>query len=216
MRKAIKPCRRAFSFRFLPHDIIMLLLFPPGLLWFRPRIVYENESARRRIRGGALLISNHLGFFDPVYLHYLAWYRRQHFVCLKQFFDGPVWWLFKIFLCIPIDKNNVSVSTFKEIVEHLKSDELVTLFPEGSVEHSSGELAAFKSGMILMALQSKKPIIPVYIHRRKHFYNRLTMCVGEPIDPAALCGGRPTMKAINDAAAALKDKEATLSQLYKH
>lgn len=217
MRRPIEPCDKACSVRFLAHDIAKVLLALPGLLWFRPKIMYESDVARRKIRGGALVIANHLGFYDPVYLQYAIPYRRHHFVCLQKFFDGPLWWMFKAFLCIPIDKENVSIKTFKDIVAHLKCNELVSLFPEGQVEVADGQMSPFKSGMILMALQSQKPIVPVFIHKRSAFYRRLVMCIGEPIDPAALCGGaRPTMQEINRAAQVLQDKTTALSHLDDH
>ena len=213
MLKAIKPCEKTFALRFLVHDIFKIVLALPGLLWFRPKIIYENERAKKKIKGGALVIANHLGFFDPIYLQYCIWYRRHHFVCLEEFFKGCFGIMFKLFLCIPINKRNVSVAAFKEIVAHLKSNELVSIFPEGQVEKADGEMGAFKSGMILMAIQSKKPIVPVYIHKRAHFYNRLVMCVGEPVDTETLCGSRPDMKEINRAAKLLQEKETTLSLL---
>lgn len=213
MREPVRPCDKKIAFRFLGQDIVKCLTVLPGLIWFRTKIVYENDTARKRIRGGALVIANHSGFFDPVYLQFGIWYRRHHFVCIKKFFEGKLWWLFKLFLCIPIDKNNMNVQSFKDIVAHLKAGELVTMFPEGKVNDGSGEMASFKSGMVLMALQSKRPIVPVYIHRRKNPLHRLVICIGEPIDPAALCGEKPNMKQINEAAELLKNKETTLARL---
>ena len=213
MRKPIKPTSKTFSPVFLIHDFFKIILALPGLLWFRPKIVYETPAAKKKIRGGALVIANHIGFFDPVYLQYCIWYRRHHFVCLDDFFKGPLWWMFKAFLCIPINKKNISIKTFKGIVDHLKCDELVTLFPEGGIESKEGELDSFKSGMILMAVQSKKPIVPVYIRKRKNIFCRLTMCVGEPVKPDEMCGQRPNMKEINSAAVFLHEKEEKLSNL---
>ncbi|MGI6264434.1 MAG: lysophospholipid acyltransferase family protein [Acutalibacteraceae bacterium] len=212
MRRPVPPCDKAISPRYLFHDVAKAIAALPGLLWFRPRIVYESELAKKRIRGGALVIANHIGFFDPVYLQYAVWYRRHHFVCLQKFFDGPLWWMFKGFLCIPIDKDNVRVDTFRQIVGHLQSGEMVTLFPEGQVNDGSGQLASFKAGMVLMALQSQKPIVPVYIHKRRRFYHRLVMGIGEPVDPAA-AGEKLTMRQINEAARRLQEKEIALSRL---
>ena len=213
MRKPIKPTAKTFSFSFIIHDIFKIILALPGLLWFRPKIIYESPAAKKKIRGGALVIANHIGFFDPVYLQYCIWYRRHHFVCLDDFFKGPLWWMFKAFLCIPINKKNISIKTFKDIVEHLKCNELVTLFPEGGIESTKGELSSFKSGMILMAVQSGKPVLPVYIKKRNNILRRLTMCVGEPVEPRVMCGERPNMKDINSAAAFLREREEKLSSL---
>ena len=35
-----------------------------------------------------------------------------------------------------------------------------------------------------IAFAIEKPIVPVFIHKRKGVHRRLVMCIGEPIDPA--------------------------------
>ena len=108
---------KLFSPRYLVHDFIKATAAIPGLIWMRPRWIFETKAARKRIRGGALLIANHYGFFDPVYLMFAVWYRRHHFICGKEFFESRFRWLFKQFLCIPIDR--ASCTDFKL----LKSDQ---------------------------------------------------------------------------------------------
>ncbi|MDD7394040.1 MAG: hypothetical protein PUG24_06570, partial [Eubacteriales bacterium] len=90
-----------FSIRYLFYDFVKITAAIPGLICFRPKLVYENKKAKKKIRGGAMIVSNHVGFRDPVYLQFAVWYRRQHFVCLKKLFEGRAALLFKGFLCIP-------------------------------------------------------------------------------------------------------------------
>ena len=202
-----------FSKRYIVYDFIRIFGLLPGIIWFRPKFVYESKAAKKRIRGGALVISNHLGFYDPVYLFFAIWYRRQHFVCKKEFFEGKSKTLFKWFCCIPIDTQNPGVKSFKEIVSHLKLNKVVTIFPEGHVNDGSGQMDQFKSGMVLMALQSGKPIVPVYVKEKKHFYNRLVFVIGEPVNVASDDGGRPDLKRIEEITRALRGKEDELAAL---
>lgn len=202
--------KRKFSLLFIPHDIIKIILGIPGLIWHRPKLYYENKKSREHIKGGAIIISNHLGFYDPIYIQYAVWYRRHHFICLQKFFNSKLSWLFKCFLCIPIDKENFSMNSFHNIVDHLENDELVSMFPEGKVNDGSGEMATFKSGVILMALKSKKPIIPLYINEKKHWYERIRMIIGEPI---ILDNSISSFSSVNSAINIVKEKEDKLKTI---
>ncbi len=210
MKKASRPL---FSFQYLFYDFVKVTSALPGLLWFRPKWVYESPAARRRIRGGAILIANHQRFFDPIYLMIAVWYRRHRFVCSKELYNSGGGWFFRHFLCIPVDRENFSMSTLRQIVGEIKAGSLVSMFPEGHISLSGGQLDAFKSGMVLMALQGNAPIVPIYIRRGKHFYNRLRIAVGESVDVAAQYGPRPSMAQIEEAAAQLQRKEEELKKL---
>ena len=202
-----------FAARYFFYDFTKLTAALPGLIFFRPKVLYASEAAKKRIKGGALLISNHTAVFDPIYLQIAVWYRRHHFVCLKEFFESRGGWFFKAFLCIPIDRENFNISSFREITDHLRRGELVSMFPEGHINEETEGVAAFKSGMVLMAMRSGVPIVPVYVRRWDGFPHRLTMAVGETIDIAALCGGRPTMSRIDEISALLHEKEDELREL---
>lgn len=200
-----------FSFSCLFYDFVKVTSALPGLIAFRPKWLYESPEARQRIRGGALLIGNHSGYFDPVYLQFCVWYRRHHFICTKEFFEGRKAFLFRNFLCIPIDRDNFSMDSFRTITDHLSRGELVSMFPEGHV--SGGALSSFKSGMVLMAMRSGKPIVPVYIGSRKNILRRIPMAVGEPVDVKALCGDRPAYSRIEEVTQLLYEKEQKLKAL---
>ena len=175
--------KKIISFKFLIFDLIKILTIPLGLLWFRPKIIYINKKEKIKPTGGAILISNHITFFDPVFLMVAIWYRRFHFIAMKSFFDTKFknFIFTKCFMCIPIDRENTSLASFRNIVSHLKDDELITMFPEGHINREEETLLQFKSGMILMAMQSQKPIIPVFIKKRKTLFSRLIIGVGEPL-----------------------------------
>ena len=202
-----------FAAEYFFYDFVKLTAAIPGLVWFRPKVLYASEAAKKKIKGGALLISNHTAVFDPIYLQIAVWYRRHRFVCLKEFFESRGGWFFKAFLCIPIDRENFNISSFREITEHLKRGELVSMFPEGRINDETEGVAAFKSGMVLMAMRSGVPIVPVYVRRFEGFPHRLTMAVGEAMDVAALCGGRPTMSRIDEISELLHEKEDELREL---
>ena len=202
---------------YIVYDFVRITA-SPGLLLLRPKLYYENEAAKQFVKhgmkGGVLLISNHAGFFDPVHLMLSIRRRRHHFVCIKDFFEGNRLkrWLFTQFHCIPIDRDNFSMGSLRRITDELKAGKLVSMFPEGHVVNE-GNMAPFKSGMVLMALQGGCPILPVFLKKREHFWSRLRVAVGEPVDLKALYGQRPSLAQIDEAAKMLRDKETLLSGL---
>lgn len=201
---------KSWGKEYLFYDFVKATAALPGILAFRPRIRYENAAARKRIRGGAILVGNHGGFFDPVYLMFAVWYRRHRFVCTREFFQGKKKFFFKNFLCIPIDRDNFGMDSFREIVSRLKDGKLVSMFPEGKIEEN---LSSFKSGMVLMAHQSHVPIVPVYIQHERPWYRRLNMVIGEPIPVDELLGERPGFSRIEEIAGMIHEREVRLQEI---
>ena len=200
---------------YLLHDFIRVTAMP-GLLWFRPKRIYAEGADRRHIRGGAILIANHVGFFDPVYLMLAIWYRRHHFICMKEFFDNRFCkWLFTQFHCIPIDRENFSMASLRQITDELDAGHLISMYPEGRI-NTSEEIAPFKSGVALIAYKSKKPIIPVYIQPRKHWYSRLMIGIGETVDMTKELGAQPSLANINKVIADLEEAERSLIALVEN
>lgn len=208
-----------FSFKYILHDFLRVTGAPLGLIFYRPKNIYESEKAKKRIKGGALVVANHIGFLDPLHLMFGIWYRRHHFVAMKELFERSKFnaFLFKYaFLCISIDREKFGLKTFKEIVGHLKAGDLVTMFPEGRItEDNGGDFGDFKSGMILMALKGGVPIIPVYSARKTRFFERLKFVIGEPIDIVELqkkAGGNG--KNFDKMTEYIREKEKILENIY--
>lgn len=206
---------KAISVKYILYDFIRFTSLPLFLL-LRPKKLYLSQAAKKKIRGGALLVSNHTGFTDPIHLMVAIWYRRHHYIAAKEVFrSGFRRMLFeKIFYCIEIDRENFGFETFRTITEHLKAGELLVMFPEGKVNVEKQGIQSFKTGMGLMALRSNVPLIPIYVKRREHFFARLVVAVGEPVYMDSFSsGGTPTMEDINRATEYLYQQEKQLEQL---
>ena len=201
---------KLFSLRCLLMDLIRITGALPGLVWLRPKIRYTAKQAKKRLRGGVLVIANHTSFIDPACMMYVLWYRRLYFVCHQAFVETKAGPFFRAAGClIPINADNFSVGSFRSITESLKDGKAVTLFPEGHV-NKGDEMLEFKSGMVLISMQSKRPIVPVYLKPRRHWYSRLKAVVGEPVDITALSEGRPAFSKIQEVTALLRKREEEL------
>ena len=104
------------------------------------------------------------------------------------------------------------MSAFRKIVSELQNEKLVSIFPEGYLTRNE-EIQKFKSGAVLMAVTAKKPIIPVYIKKRKNFFQRQRVIIGEPIDPIEMCGKMPSLADMEKISENLRAKEQELKQI---
>lgn len=201
---------KLFSLKYLVFDIIKISAVIPTLIWLRPKREYIGEGAKRKIRGGALLIANHTALLDPIYMLTAVWYRRQRFVISEELMASKAAWLFRLVGCIEINRQNPTLGSFREIINTLKSGEAVSIFPEGRIADSAG--GSFKSGMVLMALKSGVPIVPIYIRPRKGIFDRLRVTIGESVSVRELYGDRPTFAQISEATELLREREEQLRE----
>ena len=213
MRKVKQNKAPLFSPKNIVIDFIRVTGAIPTLLLLRPKKTFASEKAKEKIRGGALIIANHTEFIDPVYLMTVFWYRRHHFIASEEIMDSGAGGFFRACGCIRIDRNNVTMNTMREITDRLKSGEVVSMFPQGRISVDEEADAGFKSGMILMAIRSGAPIVPVYVEPRKGFFSRLKVVIGERVSVTDLYGERPTFAEIDAAAKLLYEREKQLKDL---
>lgn len=176
---------KILSFKYFLFDFARVTGAIPAMIAFRIKKLYVTPAAKKKIKGGAILASNHIGFFDVMFLMTAVWYRRLHFVTTTEVYENKwsrIW--FKYFThCVAIDRDNMSMSSMREIVTLLNEGRVVGVFPEGHINENDATktIGEYKSGAVLMAIMSGKPIVPVYIRKRKSIWERQKVVFGEPI-----------------------------------
>lgn len=165
-------------------------------LAFRTRII----GAERIPDGGALLAGNHASYLDPV----LLWCkspRPVHFMAKSELFGkGFIAWVIPRLWAFPVNRGEPDRTAIVTATELLQSGELVGVFPEGSrrgVDADDG-VGEAHGGAAFIALRAGVPIVPVAFlgtdramprGARLPRLVRVTIQVGEPIDPAAVAPG---------------------------
>lgn len=198
------------------YDFVKITGLIPTLILMRPKF-FHPYGKKRYYKGGILAACNHVDFLDPVVLLLTFWYRRVHSVATNELFSNKQKaFFFSHIHCIPIDKKNFTVTSLREIVNRLKAGHLVTIFPEGTVvkDVATQHELAYKSGVILMALKSKTPVLPIYVGDVKKWYSRRIIVMGEPIDFCSLYEN-PTKADIHEMTNILRQKEIELMDYYE-
>ena len=196
---------RIFRIDKLPMDIgraLLMVLIPV----YRIKKIYLGDKEKvRRIKDGAMLAANHGGFSDPIVIETAFWYRRVHYVVGEVVMEGKLRSaLMTAAGCIRLDRNATDLKAIKQCVQILKDGFFLEIFPQGGIsEESSG----FKSGIMLIATQADVPVIPMYLIRRQHWWQRYRLVIGDPFYWRDYCEkNRPGMKDMDMLTAMLEER----------
>ncbi len=196
------------------YDFVKVTGCIPALLWWRPKVYrpYGTKTPKGRV----LVSANHRSFFDPIILLITFPFRRLHSLATKDLYKTKFMAAFLTQMhCIMVDKQNFTLSAFHDVVTRLQEEKMVVIFPEGGLnEDSEDTIKTFKSGAVLMAHKANAPLLPVYIVKRKKWYHRQRVVIGEVFDVRKELGDRPSIEQLNNASDTLRKMELDLQEYF--
>ena len=160
--------------------------WPVQFFAFRKKIYYENKKRQgRRIKGKAIIISNHQSLMDFPLIMYtfpLNTLRCQMAEVLykKNFLLS---FFLKIMGGIKVDRDARDFSFINKSLKILQKGGIVEIFPEARLPKVGEKRPLpFKVSAAYIALQSGAPVIPVYISGDYFGKKGMNVMVGTPID----------------------------------
>ncbi len=212
--KKVSKFFQIFDYRIFGYEFVKVTGGLPIVLWYRIKKIYVNKNQKKILNHQPYLIApNHIGFTDIMIVANTFWNRRLRFVATKDLYTNKFrHFLFnKLCACIKVDKENVSMKTFKEVKDALNRGHCVPVFPEGTIAKEANSVIEYKSGVVLMALVSKVPILPIYMEKRTKWYKRQRVVIGEFIDLTKYTTSPiPSMEEIKRLTIILHDEECKL------
>ena len=147
--------------------------------YFRAVMNVDVKGAHYIPREGPFAIySNHMTVYDPPILGH-TFTRKVHYMGKKELFKIPgLNQLIRLLGCFPVDRENPSSETLKEIAKIMEADEGFIMFPQGT--RKFGKNIAVEQFQPLMARfllkQAKKrkkniAIVPAYVDYFAHGTN---------------------------------------------
>ena len=183
------------------------------LVFFRPKIQYPFGKPEKK--GKIIVSSNHIGPLDNVKIAMVFPWRRMWTLTRKECFEKPLHnWVFRSILCIPIDRENLAVDTYRDILDLLKQEKLVLFFSEGRLNFKDNQVQDYKMGTAFFAAMSGAPVVPVYIVRREKFLQRTRLIVGKELKFQEVCGPVPSLPEIEKFNEYIREQECTLEKWY--
>lgn len=167
------------------NAFVKVTAWPVQKVIFRTKIYYEDKRIQsRKIKGPAILISNHTAVYDYADFMFVFWGRTLHYQMAEVLFKKKGLGAFLRALGgIYVDRNTTNYSFVAESAEILEKKGVVGIFPEGRLPREGEERPLpFKSSAALIALESAAPVIPVYVKSPYFKKNRIKVLIGTPMD----------------------------------
>ncbi|AOS45334.1 1-acyl-sn-glycerol-3-phosphate acyltransferase [Lacunisphaera limnophila] len=166
-------------------------------MWFRGDVAGTDNFP---VDGPFLIASNHASHLDPPLVGcHVA--RQMRFFARKSLWSNRAfaWWLNQV-ETIPVERDSGDIGAIKRVLQALKENRAVVLFPEGT-RSPDGLLHKPKAGVGLMACKTGVPVVPCRIYGSFQAFGKgaaipsfgspVTIVFGPPIsagdydDPAA-------------------------------
>lgn len=164
--------------------------FIPFWIAFRTKVHYVDKALQsRKIKGPAIIMSNHIQLFDYVVYIFVFWRRtirtQAAEVLWKRPMLGP---LLKQLGAIYVNRTTRDFSFCDESVQLLRDGWVLTIFPEARLPKQGEERPLpFKTSSAYIALQSGVPVIPVVTNGSyMNFKHRAQVLIGTPVYAADL------------------------------
>ena len=189
----------------------------PQLICFRTKIYYEDKAVQsRRVKGGAIVVSNHTSVFDYAVYLFVFFGRTLRTVMAEVLFEKKVLGLFlKLMGGIRVDRDSNEYGFMGKCEQILQNGGLLCVFPEGRLPKPGEEKPLpFKPGAAYLSLASNAPVIPVYTNGSYFNKKRAAVIIGTPIYPLDCTDPGRTDKENTEAVnAAMREKLLYLEKL---
>lgn len=168
----------------------------------------------------ALVIANHRSSIDPV-LIWAGVTNRRPLECLtaQEYFGIPgLQFIFDTMRAIPVARDGKDMGPTRTALRRLKEGRIVGVFPEGRLNTGPGLLPG-NTGVAWLALQSRAPVYPVFIHNAPqsasmigalYTFTRVRVCYGDPVDLSAYYGRRTSPELLQEVTDLLMGSLAAL------
>lgn len=154
----------------------------PAYILLKPKVYKMNKNTKRFLPKKAILMSNHTSLLDFVLYLVIFFFRNIHFLMAEVLFNkGKLfsWFLHKIG-GIFVDRNAYDFSFVDESLRVLDKNCPVGVFPQGRLP-VDGKPFPYKPGIVLIALKTNAPIIPVYTDGNYGLFKRAHVMIGDEI-----------------------------------
>lgn len=131
--------------------------------------------------GGYIIASNHVSNNDPPFVG-IVFHGKYRFMAKEELFHNKLFGaVIKGLGAFPVKRGAKDFAAIDTAIESLADGRTFIIFPEGT-RSKTGELGKPKSGISIIAVRAKAPVIPVFVkYGRKKFRQNALMVIGETI-----------------------------------
>ena len=144
-------------------------------------VKYHGLDNVRSMEAPYILMATHTTMLDPFMMAAAIPQNQIRFIGKKELWKVPpfAWFANKI-RAIPVDRHNTDMEAMRACMRVTREGHVLGIFPEGT-RHHKGLMTELESGVAMIALRSKVPLVPVYIAGKLGLFRTLHVYVGKPI-----------------------------------
>ena len=172
------------------NAFVRVTAYPVQLPVFRTKVCYEDKRVcSRRIKGAAIVISNHTSVWDYAALMFVFFTRTLRAQMAEVLFQKqPLGLFLKMMGGVRVDRNSYDFGFVAQSQKILEKGGVVEIFPESRLPLKGEERPLpFKPSAAYLALLSGAPVIPVYTNGAYFCRARARVIIGKPIYARELC-----------------------------
>ncbi len=126
--------------------------------------VHDEALERVPLHGPLIIVMNHINIFEIPIIYTHLQPRPVHGLVLADRWKNPILgWGLDACGAIPLERGVSNMNSFNRALDVLRSGEMVLIMPEGT-RSGDGRLQHGYPGVVLLALKSKAPLLPVVTH----------------------------------------------------
>ena len=180
------------------YNFVKITGWPIAAACFRTKYYYEDKlNQSRKIKGPAIIISNHTAISDFMVLMYTFYNRNIHTVMADILYKKNKFmnWFLDKMGGIKVCRETNNYSFIEQSCEILKNNGVIEIFPEARIPkpHETRPLE-FKPSAAYIALLSGAPIIPVFTNGSYYKKHRARIIIGKQIDVKELVDSNKSEK----------------------
>ena len=191
-----------YIYSLVPEFLLRFIAWMLVHTFYRIRLVHAEHIPEE---GAAVLVCNHVSYVDAIVIMAES-PRPIRFVMDHHIFKSPfAGWVFRHAKAIPIAPSHedpeMLTRAYETCARALAEGDLVCIFPEGKLT-KTGDLNPFRHGVTEIIRRTPAPVVPMALRGlwgsvfsragetrwprpvQKGVMSRLTLAVGEPLDPS--------------------------------
>ncbi len=144
-------------------------------------VKYHGLENASQMEAPFIMIANHTTMLDPFMMAAAVPKYQIRFIGKKELWKFPPFaWFANNINAIPVDRHNTDMEAMRACMRVTREGHVLGIFPEGT-RHHKGLMTELESGVAMIALRSKVPLLPVYIAGKLGLFRTLHVYIGKPI-----------------------------------
>lgn len=165
--------------------IVKITGYPLYRLIFKTKVYYQNKNVQsRRIKGKAVIVSNHTSVWDVALMLFLFPTRSLRCIVAEIMYKKFAMRLLLTLLgAIKVERNTQDYAFVSKSIGILQKGGVIEIYPEGRLPDRKDDIPPlpFKPSAVYIALESNAPIVPVFTNGKYFTKERARVIIGEPI-----------------------------------